>query len=703
MTLVNTVFDGRGYPGWKRSILLSLSAKKKLGFINGACKAPDLNSTEYKQWSCVNDMVTSWILNALSKDIADSVIYSKTAKELWDSLEQRFGKSNGAKLFHLQKELSSLTKGNNNIAGYFTKIKRLWDELDALNVIITCSCVCLCEGKAKLTKSLEDQRLIQFLMGLNDVYAQARGNILMMSPLPSVDITYSLLLQDENQREIYVNAHFSSDSTSFMVAGQGKQQNAQIFADFAAFMAARQGRNNQRFRNQAPRGTMTAQKFNNPAQKVARPQQKFRGKKKYNPNLSCTYCGKIGHKQEDCYRLIGFPDDFEFTNPKTYQNHVKANVATTHEEDNTTGQSNETNSSSFGQHFSKEQIAEMMEIYKQAKSAQTGSSGINENDVAELPIYGERQFNVKVKMIRSDNALELGNGTQEADLIASEVITHQLTCVGTPQQNGIAERKHRHLLEAAFQSTKYDYLRNYGCLCYASTLTQGRSKFDERATTCMLIGYPLNQKGYKLLELETKRIFVSRDVKFFESHFPFAKVKPSHNPVFSDSSLSLDSNSSQHIQPEISSTLDMDPHNTTSPPSPSFQPNSSDSYITPTPHQPVSPVPHTSPHTYPTNSPVSTPRQEAPLRRSDRITQQPVYLKDYVCNSIMFADLDRECFSHPTRRSAYSFSSLTINNQHLIQSLSTLNEPRSYEQASHHPGWRKAMESEIQALQDNQT
>ncbi|XP_019253889.1 PREDICTED: primary amine oxidase-like [Nicotiana attenuata] len=82
MTLVNIVFDGRGHPGWKRSILLSLSAKKKLGFINGACKAPDLNSTDYEQWSCVNDMVTSWILNAVSKEIADSVIYSKIAKEL---------------------------------------------------------------------------------------------------------------------------------------------------------------------------------------------------------------------------------------------------------------------------------------------------------------------------------------------------------------------------------------------------------------------------------------------------------------------------------------------------------------------------------------------------------------------------------------------------------------------------------------------
>nr|XP_016449432.1 PREDICTED: uncharacterized protein LOC107774420 [Nicotiana tabacum] len=207
MTLVNTVFDGRGYP------------------------------------SCVNDMIISCILNALSKNIADSVIYSKTAKELWNSLEQRFGRSNGAKLYHLQKELSGLVQENNDIAGYFTKPKRLWDELDALNVIICCPCVCVCKGKKKLNKSLEDQRLIQFLMGLNDIYAQARGNILMMNYLPSIDIAYSLLLQDKNQREVYANAHFYSESILLMAAGEAKQYNVQLLTDFAAFMITGQGKN----------------------------------------------------------------------------------------------------------------------------------------------------------------------------------------------------------------------------------------------------------------------------------------------------------------------------------------------------------------------------------------------------------------------------------------------------------------------------
>lgn len=59
MNFVNSIFDEKGYPGWRRSILIALSAKKKLGFINGTYKIPDLTAPDYEQWVCCNDMVTS--------------------------------------------------------------------------------------------------------------------------------------------------------------------------------------------------------------------------------------------------------------------------------------------------------------------------------------------------------------------------------------------------------------------------------------------------------------------------------------------------------------------------------------------------------------------------------------------------------------------------------------------------------------------
>lgn len=66
----------------------------------------------------------------------------------------------------------------------------------------------------------------------------------------------------------------------------------------------------------------------------------------------------------------------------------------------------------------------------------------------------------------------------------------------------------------------YKYLRVFGCLVFSSTLANGRHKFDLRGRTCVLLGYPFRTKGYKLKDLETKQIFVSRNVVFHEDISP---------------------------------------------------------------------------------------------------------------------------------------------------------------------------------------
>lgn len=91
MSLVSVPFSGSGFACWKRSMLIALSAKNKVAFVNGSCEKPADNSPKLRQWERCNDMVISWILNALVKDIAQSVLYNDSAKEIWSKLEQRFG------------------------------------------------------------------------------------------------------------------------------------------------------------------------------------------------------------------------------------------------------------------------------------------------------------------------------------------------------------------------------------------------------------------------------------------------------------------------------------------------------------------------------------------------------------------------------------------------------------------------------------
>ena len=135
-----------------------------------------------------------------------------------------------------------------------------------------------------------------------------------------------------------------------------------------------------------------------------------------------------------------------------------------------------------------------------------------------------------------------------------------------PQQNGRVERKHRHILNVAralrFQAclpigfwgecvltaaylidrtpsklfqgkTPYEVLfqckpsykdmKVFGVLCFARNNPRTKDKFASRSRKCVFMGYPFGKKGWKVYDLENREIFISRDVVFDESIFPFAK------------------------------------------------------------------------------------------------------------------------------------------------------------------------------------
>jgi len=122
---VSTVFNGDNFDNWKRSVSIALSARHKIAFIDGACDCPAVNTPLHSLWQRNNAMVLSWLLNSLSENIRNSVLYFDTAKALWDDLEGRFGQSNKARLFQVQKDFLCLTQGDLDIAGYYTKAKQL--------------------------------------------------------------------------------------------------------------------------------------------------------------------------------------------------------------------------------------------------------------------------------------------------------------------------------------------------------------------------------------------------------------------------------------------------------------------------------------------------------------------------------------------------------------------------------------------------
>ncbi|XP_075078430.1 uncharacterized protein LOC107791162 [Nicotiana tabacum] len=89
-SLVSSPFDGTCYDSWRRNILVALSIRNKLDFISGSSTKLPLGSPLARQWQRCNNLVVSWLINSLSKEISRSVEYSESAKEIWCELEERY-------------------------------------------------------------------------------------------------------------------------------------------------------------------------------------------------------------------------------------------------------------------------------------------------------------------------------------------------------------------------------------------------------------------------------------------------------------------------------------------------------------------------------------------------------------------------------------------------------------------------------------
>ncbi|XP_070676569.1 uncharacterized protein [Malus domestica] len=97
MVLISKLLNGDNYSTWCRSVKLSLSAKNKLGFVNGTLKAPDESKKpdDFAFWKRCNDMIVSWILNSVDQTIHDSIVYYTTPQANWQDLEDRFSQGFG--------------------------------------------------------------------------------------------------------------------------------------------------------------------------------------------------------------------------------------------------------------------------------------------------------------------------------------------------------------------------------------------------------------------------------------------------------------------------------------------------------------------------------------------------------------------------------------------------------------------------------
>lgn len=183
----------------------------------------------------------------------------------------------------------------------------------------------------------------------------------------------------------------------------------------------------------------------------------------------------------------------------------------------------------------------------------------------------ERQTSERLKTFRTDNGLEYA---KLKSYFRDKGVRHETSCAYTPQQNGVAERVNRTLVEmgrsclsdgnhdlslwaeavcfAAYvrnrvinkanekqtpfelwTGTKPDLsnLRIFGSTGYVLEKRQGKHKFSEKSQEMILVGYGDRCKGYRMLDLKTRKVKYSRDVRFIEQVNSEVSILPEASDV----------------------------------------------------------------------------------------------------------------------------------------------------------------------------
>ncbi|KAL2902329.1 Mediator of RNA polymerase II transcription subunit 17, partial [Bienertia sinuspersici] len=192
------------YRAWRRDMEIVLASKRKLGFVTGLVQRDPEDAEKQDQWDTCNSMVIAWMTGSMTSHVKESVMYVRNARDMWMQLERRFSLTNGTRKYKLNKAVYDLRQKEQSVTEYYTTMKSLWDELDAMSNLPPIT-VMTPEVQAfvnALNKQREEERLFQFLNGLDDDYGSERSHILMFSPLPSVEEACARFVQEEAQREL---------------------------------------------------------------------------------------------------------------------------------------------------------------------------------------------------------------------------------------------------------------------------------------------------------------------------------------------------------------------------------------------------------------------------------------------------------------------------------------------------------------------
>ncbi|XP_015169404.1 uncharacterized protein [Solanum tuberosum] len=747
------------YALWSRSMKLALRGKGKLGFIDESCRKTAFKGALEEQWEKCNAIVLSRIASTVTSELLLRIIYASNAKKVWEDFEER----------------------------------DLWSELD----VMIPSPGCNCEDSTAYVGHLRSQRLLQFLMGLNESFSSIRSNILAKKPVITVNEAYAVAAQEESQRALGVSER-TRDPLTLLAKSSGIHSEAKEVRYSPGFQSKRKGTDGYKNDYKAAEGfrpdfkpnahfTRNVDDFNGRGKQAegahfTRNADDFydRGKQAEGHMTPPQYQDLVNKMDRagtsDCVANMSGMASLNSKPSRVYEWIIDSGAThhiTPNEELMTAIRRIQGNNSDGGLYDGKvlridKEREGLYILKKQIKSPVQAmatanlsgdatlwhlrlghaSTGIlqhiqslkhlsNKNIQHECEICPlakqyrlQFPFGLSVKTLRSDNGTKFFNSFVN-DLLASQGIIHQSSCAYIPQQNGKVERKHRHILEMAralrFQSClpihlwgecvrtavylinkiptevlggrspyemllkkvpRLDHLRIFGCLCYAAQLPRG-DKFAPRARKTIFLGYSETQKGYGLFDLVDNVFFVSRDVTFRESTFPY-QTEPAE-PTSTDLNM-FELQNSDYLSPRLINSSD----------------HPTEYNTTPIPDLILETSPASIPEDIPTTDVLPSlqptekflPITDQSKSRPSRTIKPPRWLNNFITTSK--AKPPSASCSYPISDS-FQYSHLSPLYQAYLGSFSPQVEPKTFREASQDSKWIAAMTDELCALDSNHT
>nr|GLL39065.1 uncharacterized protein LOC109183982 [Ipomoea trifida] len=382
-TLVGNVLTGiDNYNPWVRAMTMALKGRNKFCFVDGSLPMPDVAHPDHTRWHRVNNMVMSWILNSIHSSLANTVLYSTDAASAWTDLKERFSTANGPRIYEIEKRIATFSQRDASIADYHNHLSALWDELNQLVPPPKCTC----SARQEYMAQMERRRLMQFLMGLRDTFAQPRSQLLLNVNLPTVKSAYSLLLQDESQRVQSEGYERPVDHSALQAARidiDAPNPLQSHISSMPHFTAAA----NQSSTNRAHASSSTSRPGNN------------------RPRPRCAHCGTLGHTQQVCYKLHGYPPGHKF-----------------YKKGNTNSQPVTAQSTSPIPSESLQQLIRLLQEVKEPKANLVGATDhvcFNLSIFTELPKYNNIVTNISVP---TGNAIPLAGEEERRRCLLSIVV-----------------------------------------------------------------------------------------------------------------------------------------------------------------------------------------------------------------------------------------------------------------------------------------